>query len=764
MSEIEERIDFEAVRIGALAKQICAESGFSRLFPEVYAVAMLRKLPNSVSRTIEALGGNLNEILERCTKAMTDHCKVFVVQPGQYNNISTDESCLAMSRSAEEYRSASGAQRVGLIHILLGILKTNRDVTSAFVAGGVSLQQLEGVVRTATQVIKSKEVPTGNRPESVHAGGNKPERKPTGDNPLNEFCVDLTLAAAQGKLDPVVGRETEVNRIITTLCRKKKNNPLLIGEQGTGKTAVVEGLAQRIVSGNVPPSIVGRRIYALNLSAMVANTRYRGQFEEQMHRLLDFIRKMPDAILFIDEAHTLIGAGSAEGSLDASNMMKPALARGGFCCIAATTEAEYKKYFKKDKALDRRFQRIPVGEPTAEQTLGILKGLRLSYEQHHRCKISDGALAAAVEFSGRHISDRFFPDKAIDVMDEMCARFGNSGKPLEREHAAKTVADQMGAPLEIVLPTDVQREALVRDELKRLVVGQDAAIDSVSKAVRRAFSALRDPMRPLASLIFGGPTSVGKTYVAQIMSKQLYANSPVIRINMAEYTEKHNVSRLIGSPPGYVGHGDRNQLTDRVMRHPHSVVLFDNIDKAHPDVLHVIMEMMDAGVLTDGEGNEVSFRSAFIILTTTAGVDGNSSPIGFGGAVTERDIAKQRLTKACSDLFGDEFLYRVDDLIPFLPLATAGLRKVGEYALAEISKRLEPSVKFTWNSGVLDRLATAPNARAVRSMVKNEIETVLCEALAAKASKIILAWDGDKSVFAARTVAPPVKADTDEEW
>ena len=744
MSEIEERIDFEAVRIGALAKQICAELGFSRLFPEVYAVAMLRKLPNSVSRTIEALGGNTQEILERCTKAMTDHCKVFVVQPGQYNNISTDESCLAMSRSAEEYRSASGAQRVGLIHILLGILKTNREITSAFVSGGVSLQQLEGVVRTATQITKSKETP---KPESVHAGGNKPERKLGTDNPLSEFCVDLTLAAAQGKLDPVVGREQEVNRIITTLCRKKKNNPLLIGDPGTGKTAVVEGLAQRIVSGNVPPSIVGRRIYALNMAALVANTRYRGQFEEQMQRLLDSIRKMPDAILFIDEAHTLIGAGSAEGSLDAGNMMKPALARGGFCCIAATTEAEYKKHFKRDKALDRRFQRVVVGEPTAAQTLGILKGLRLSYEQHHRCSISDEALEAAVEFSGRHISDRFYPDKAIDVMDEMCARFGSNGKTLLREHAAKTVADQMGAPLEVVMPTDIQRESLVRDELKRLVVGQDAAIDSVSKAVCRAFSALRDPLRPLASLIFGGPTSVGKTYVAQIMSKQLYANSPVIRINMAEYTEKHNVSRLIGSPPGYIGHGDRNQLTDRVMRHPHSVVLFDNIDKAHPDVLHVIMEMMDAGVLTDGEGNEVSFRSAFIILTTTAGSEGNASPIGFGGTASEQDIAKQRLAKACSDLFGDEFLYRVDDLIPFLPLDKDGLRKVGEHALVDLRTRLA-SVELTWRDEVLDRLALSANARAVRSVVKNEIETVLCEALTTKSTKkVCLVWNDKKAVF-----------------
>ena len=742
MSEIEERIDAEAVRIGMLAKSICAESGISRLCPEVYVVAILRAAPNGVTRTIESLNGNIPEILERCVKVMNDRCKVFAVKSGQYNNIAADDSCLAMSRSAEEYRSASGAQRVGLVHMLLGILKTNREVTVAFVSGGVSLSSLEKIIHAHTKQTKPIESPRQDLVSAGTAVAKTEKKADTTNNPLGEFCTDLTTLASQGKLDPVVGRDIEINRIITTLCRKKKNNPLLIGEQGVGKTCIVEGLAQRIVSGNVPPSIVGRRIYSLNLSALVANTRYRGQFEEQMHKLLEAVRRLPDAVLFIDEAHTLIGAGAAEGSLDASNIMKPALARGGFSCIAATTEAEYKKYFKKDKALDRRFQRIPVGEPTPQQTLDILKGLRKSYEEHHHCAISDEALAAAVEFSGRHISDRFFPDKAIDVLDEMCARFAGTTKSLLREHVAKTVADQMGAPLEIVIPTDVQRETLVRSELERLVVGQQRAIDSVALAVRRAFSTLRDPLRPLASLIFGGPTSVGKTYVAQILAKQLYANSPVVRINMAEYTEKHNVSRLIGSPPGYVGHGDRNQLTDRVMRHPHSVVLFDNIDKAHPDVLHLLMEIMDAGCLTDGEGNEVSFRSSFIVMTTTAGsADAAKGAIGFVEAMTASDLAKQRLSKACSDLFGDEFLYRIDDYVPFLPLDKAGLLLVGEHALKETRARLAASgIDLSWNGEVLDKLSCAANARALRSEVKNEIEPILCELLG-KAKKIYLEHD-----------------------
>ena len=452
-------------------------------------------------------------------------------------------------------------------------------------------------------------------------------------NPLATFCIDLNAQAAAGRLEPVIGRERELRRLMTTLCRKKKNNPLLVGPEGTGKTAIVEALAQRLVAGQVPPQIAGRRIFVVDLARLVAGTQFRGQFEERLKNLLDAARCNRNAVLFIDEAHTIVGAGAALGTLDASNIMKPALARGELCCIGATTDAEYYKYFRKDKALDRRFQRIPVEQPTTADTLEILKGLRGTFESHHRCKIDDEALQAAVELSGRHITDRYFPDKAIDVVDEACARFANCGQSLGRDQAAQTVADQIGAPLSTVLPCDTPRAQLVHDELCRLVAGQNEAIETVTRVVERAFSPLRDPLRPLASLVFGGPSSVGKSYVAQILSQQLYAKTPLIRINLAEYTEKHNVSRLIGSPPGYVGHGDRNQLTDRVQRQPNSVILFDNLDKAHPEVVTLLMEMLDAGVLTDAQGQEVNFRSTFVVFTTVAGADGSSKRnLGFGAA------------------------------------------------------------------------------------------------------------------------------------
>jgi len=743
MGEIEERCDREALRIAAMAQRMCAEEGCSRLCPEVFALAIVAKGPNTATKHIEATGGNLSGLASYCRHAMQERMKVFVMRPGAYYQISLDESCRVMRRHAEEYAVLYGASHVGVLHLLMGALRTNTGMLSAFASAGVPLSALEAMARGCSRSPQSQQHrEVREHGDRVPAGGRQTQSKV--DNVLTEFCTDLTALAVTGRLDPVVGRDREINRMITTLCRKKKNNPLLVGEQGTGKTAVVEGLAQRLASGNVPPLVAGRRILALNMTAMVAGTQYRGQFEERMENLLLSLRRHPDTILFIDEAHILVGAGGAIGAMDAGNILKPALARGDLTCIAATTENEYKKFFQKDKALDRRFQRVPVDEPTIVQTLEILRGLRTAYETHHHCQLSDEALAAAVELSGRHISDRFFPDKAIDAMDEACARFSGQGL-LKREHIAKAIADQIGAPLTTVLSTDTQREHLVRESLTRQVFGQDPAIESVCRAVRRAFSPLRDPLRPLSSLVFGGPSSVGKSFVAQILREQLYESSPLIRLNMAEYTEKHNVSRLIGAPPGYIGHGDRNQLTDRVRRHPHAVVLFDNIDKAHRDVMQLVMEMLDTGCMTDGEGNEVSFRSTFIILTTTAGsAESAKSSLGFAAtaSASERELAVRKLTDACRTLFGDEFVNRVDEFLPFNALDKTALVRVATSAVDEVRKRLASSgIILRCDETVLQKLAAnAANARAARAAVKNEIEPLLCDALKNGGMSIGLHW------------------------
>jgi ATP-dependent Clp protease ATP-binding subunit ClpC len=740
MARLDEKLDREAIRIVALTRHLTAETGLTRVCPEAYGVAIFAFGPNTATRAVESFSGNVNALLSACRDALQARTANFPTTPGGYFSVGFDGSCRRMAQAAERYRLMTGALHIGVLHMLLAVLGTSREMATAFDAAGVGRPTLLGFVRRRVKPQRPTVCPrTGTKADPTHHLEETPSHA---SDPLAEFCVDLTAMAANGQLGPVIGRDREISRLSTTLCRQKKNNALLVGPEGAGKTAIVEALAQRIVAGNVPGQVAGRRIYAVDLVAIVAGTQYRGQFEERLKALLDAARQRREVILFIDKAHTMLGAGGALGSLDAANIMKPALARAEICCIAATTEAEYHRYFRKDKALDRRFQRIPVDEPTPERTIAVLKGLRSSLERHHHCPISDAAIEAAVELSGRHITDRFFPDKAIDVLDEMAARFAREGQPLGPEHAGRTVADQMGVPVETVLPVDPQRGQRIRDELQQLVVGQPSVIETVTRAVQRAFSPLRDPQRPLASLVFGGPSSVGKSYVAQIVSRQLYANTPLIHLNMAEYTEKHNVSRLLGAPPGYIGHGDPNQLTDRVRRCPHSLILIDNLDKAHPEVLHVLMELLEAGVLTDGEGNEASFRSAFIAMTTIAGsAEAATSSLGFGrrAAIEPPDDTRHRLRDACRKLFGEEFVNRVDAFVPFAPLGLAELRCVAAFAIEEINQRLRAIGRIVrCDGGVLDRLAcTAANARTLRAAVRSEIEPLICNALAREKAKVI---------------------------
>lgn len=727
MSELEDKLDFETLHMAVETKLLCAEMGCPRLCPELYVVAMLSEAPNSVTRAVETLHGNVTSILANCREVLNPKLNTFGPQKGGYFSIRVDESCRPAWKAAEECREAAGAQCISLLHLLLGILKSTPTIAAVFDKCGIDLSALRGIMSTKQKAPPPSQAQTRVGPDGL------PALQP--GSALTEYCTDLTGMAQAGRLDPVIGRSRELDRVITTLRRKKKANPLLVGDQGVGKTCIVEGLAQRIISGHVPPQLVGNTIYSVDLAAMVAGTMYRGQFEERLKDLVNTARQKPGCILFVDEIHTILGAGSAVGTLDAANTLKPALARGDIRCIGATTESEYRKYFQKDKALDRRFQRIAVGEPSPADTIAILGGLRSSLEHHHGCTITTGAIEAAVELSARHVTDRFFPDKAIDVIDESCARFAASGQSLGREHVAQAVADQVGVPLETVLTTETHQAESVGRELRRFVVGQDHATEAVERAVRRAFSPLRDEARPLASLLFGGPSSVGKSYVAQLLSRELYASAPLIRLDMAEYAEKHSVSRLFGAPPGYIGFGDQNQLTDRVRRHPHSVVILDNLDKAHPDVLTAIMEVLDTGVLTDGAGNEVNFRSTFIIMTTIAGsAEAGRGAVGF--APTSKleaasDPTRDRLITACRGLFGDEFVNRIDEFVPFVPLGLTALRSIAALAMTEVSQRLSRNgFSLRYDAQVLDRLAsTAGNARVVRAAVRNSIEPMICRVL-----------------------------------
>jgi ATP-dependent Clp protease ATP-binding subunit ClpC len=619
---------------------------------------------------------------------------------------------------------------------------------------------------------------------------------------LDSFGRDLTELARQGKLDPVIGREKEIERAIQILSRRTKNNPVLLGEAGVGKTAIVEGFAQRVVDGNVPELLCDRRIVVLDLAMMVAGTKYRGQFEERIKAVMNEVRRAKNTILFIDELHTLVGAGGAEGAIDASNVLKPALARGEIQCIGATTLDEYRKYIEKDSALDRRFQLIMVEPSTKAETVDILKGLRDRYEAHHRVQITDDALTSAVELSSRYITARCLPDKAIDVIDEAGARVRlkamtrppdlkeideeverlNKEKEeavanqdfekaaalrdqadklkkkkqsitrdwreksretdgvVDEEVIAEVVSKMTGIPLTRMTTEDSLRLMEMEKDLHKRVISQDEAIKSISKAVRRSRSGLKDPKRPTGCFIFAGPTGVGKTLLAKALAEFMFGDDEaLIQIDMSEYMEKHNVSRLIGAPPGYVGFEEGGQLTEKIRRRPYAVVLLDEIEKAHPDVFNMLLQVMEEGRLTDSFGRNVDFRNTIVIMTTNAGAEAikNEAQFGFqsGDDDSTYESMKTRVGERIEKVFRPEFLNRVDDVIVFRHLDVNDLKEVVELELSKVRERLserglklvltDEAKKFLINKGSNTDFGARPLRRAIENFVEDPLSEEL---------------------------------------
>lgn len=630
----------------------------------------------------------------------------------------------------------------------------------------------------------------------------RPRKRKTKTPVLDEFGRDLTELARAGELDPVIGREDEIERVIQILSRRKKNNPVLIGEPGVGKTAIVEGLAQRIVDNNVPETLIGKRLVTLDLAAVVAGTKYRGQFEERLRMIVEEIRKSEDVIIFIDELHTIVGAGAAEGAIDASNMLKPALARGELQCIGATTLSEYRKHVEKDGALERRFQTVIVEAPSVEETIDIIKGLREKYENHHHVKITDEAIVAAARLADRYISDRYLPDKAIDVIDEGCAmvRLRHSTLPpdireleakaaemkaekeaaverqefdaaaryrdREREYRAKVeeakerwrmltdkeeytltaddvayiVSKTTGIPVDRLEQEEWEKLLRMEEELHKRVIGQDEAISAVTRAIRRSRTGVKDARRPIGSFIFLGPTGVGKTELAKALAEFLFEDEDaIIRVDMSEYMEKHSVSRLVGAPPGYVGYEEGGQITERVRRKPYSVVLLDEIEKAHPDVFNILLQVLEDGRLTDNIGRTVDFRNTVIIMTSNIGArqikDGGG--IGFGaapGEATYEEIKKTVMSEV-KKLFNPEFLNRVDEVIVFHPLTKEHLRAIVDLMINELRGRLQEhmlDLRFTEGAAAfLMEKGYDPTfgARPLRRTIQKYVEDPLVEKL-----------------------------------
>lgn len=717
---------------------------------------------------------------------------------------------------------------VGTEHILLGLLREGEGVAARV------LKSLEvDIERTRNEILK--ELDPNFAPQEEEGVPAEPGTKKDGKTPaLRAFGRDLTEAAKKGEIDPVIGRAEEIERVIQILCRRTKNNPVLIGEAGVGKTAIAEGLAEEIINGNVPEILHDKKVVTLDLALMVAGTKYRGQFEERIKAVMDEIRRSKNVILFIDELHTIVGAGSAEGAMDASNIIKPALSRGELQCIGATTLNEYRKYIEKDAALERRFQTVKVEAPSVDQTVLILKGIRPKYEAHHKAKIMDEALEAAAKLSDRYLTGRFLPDKAIDVMDEAGARariqamtrpphvkdieaeiesirvdkeaaikaqdFEKAAALRDSEKQAKDRLDGIlsewrvnkeekevlvteddimhvlskwtGVPLSRMEQQETQRLLTMENDMKSKVIGQDEAVVAISKALRRSRADLKDPRRPIGSFIFLGPTGVGKTFLARTLAEFMFGDADaLIQIDMSEYMEKFTASRLIGSPPGYVGYEEGGQLSEAVRRRPYSVVLFDEIEKAHPDVMHLLLQILEEGKITDSLARKIDFRNTIIIMTSNVGAEliKKQTSLGFGAPPLNDnyDTMRDKILEETKRVFKPEFLNRLDDIIVFHTLTRPDLVRIVNLEVAKVTQRIkmkdihveldETAKDFLIEKGYDPTYGARPMRRAVERYLEDPLAEDLLRGIVKPGETLLVKRDGEKLVF-----SPVASAGTSE--
>ncbi|HEY8347986.1 MAG TPA: ATP-dependent Clp protease ATP-binding subunit [Symbiobacteriaceae bacterium] len=780
-----------AQRVIVLAQDEARRLGYDYVGTEHLLLGLIREGEGIAAKALQTLGIQLEQVRAEVEKLIG---KGTATTRGEIGF--TPRAKKVMVELAIEEARLLGHNYVGTEHILLGLIREGEGVAAQVLQvlgadldkvrnqvihllGGVPSQQGGGMSGTAKGV-KGHKVSTST---------------------LDQFGRDLTQAAREGKLDPVIGREKEIERVIQILSRRTKNNPVLIGEPGVGKTAIVEGLAQRIADGRVPEILKDKRVVALDLASLVAGSKYRGEFEERLKKVMEEIRQAGNIILFIDELHTIIGAGAAEGAIDASNILKPALARGELQAIGATTIDEYRKHVEKDAALERRFQPVMVEEPSVEDAIAILKGLRDRYEAHHRVEITDEAIEAAVRLSDRYVSDRYLPDKAVDLMDEAASRVRLSTfvappdlKELERkleevrkekeaavqgqefekaarlrdretklkeelerlktewqqkkvtakcvvtaEDIAQIVSSWTGIPASKLTQSESERLLNLEKVLHERVIGQDEAVSAVARAIRRARAGLKDPKRPIGSFIFLGPTGTGKTHLARALAEALFGDEDaIIRIDMSEYMERHTTSRLVGAPPGYVGYEEGGQLTEAVRRHPYSVVLLDEIEKAHPEVFNILLQVLEDGRLTDSKGRTVDFRNTVIIMTSNAGahVIRGDKQVGFTVNETEEEAynkMKSRVMDEVKKLFRPEFINRLDDIIIFHSLSRDDLKKIVALEVKNVAKRLEEQgVTLTVTDAAMEKLLKEgydPNygARPLRRAIQRFLEDPLSE-------------------------------------
>ncbi len=806
-----ERFTEKAIKVIMLAQEEARRLGHNFVGTEQVLLGLIGEGTGVAAKTLKAMGVTLKDARVEVEKII-GRGSGFVAVEIPF----TPRAKRVLELSWDEARQL-GHNYIGTEHLLLGLIREGEGVAARVLENlGVDLNK----VRTNVIKMLGETKPAQTTVAAATASGK------TKTPSLDEFGTDLTLAAQEQRLDPVVGREKEIERVIQILARRTKNNPVLLGEPGVGKTAVVEGLAARIVNGEIPDILEGKKVIQLDMGLLVAGTKYRGEFEERLKKIMDEIRQAGNIILVIDEMHTLIGAGAAEGAIDAANILKPALSRGEIQVIGATTSDEYRKYVEKDPALERRFQSIIIEEPSVDDTIEIIKGLKPKYEEHHKLNISDEAIVSATELSYKYINDRFLPDKAIDVIDEAASKLRiqtsalpPEGKELEKElksvikqkedairnqefetasnlrddeadlkdriremsikwredneenkptvtseHVAQVVSMMTGIPTTKITEGESERLLKLEETLHKRVIGQSQAVEAISKAIRRARVGLKSPNRPIGSFIFSGPTGVGKTELAKALAEAVFGSEDnMIRVDMSEFMEKHSTAKLIGSPPGYVGYDDGGHMTELVRKKPYSVILFDEIEKAHGDVFNIMLQILDDGRLTDSKGRHINFKNTIIIMTSNVGASmiTSTGKLGFSVANDEEkdkyEHLKDTVMEEMKKSFRPEFLNRIDDIIVFAHLSKPEIRQIVDLMLTDLFKRLEShDLKIEVTEEVKDYLGDAGyseayGARPLRRLIQKRIEDGLAEEiLSGKYTKddiIVLKLKDDKIIF-----------------
>lgn len=810
---MQNRFTKKARKVLSDAQEIAKELGHNYVGTEHLLVALIRN-SGVASEVLRANGVEEQKILDLIDETISTDSGVLVADEGRF----TPRAQKIMT-AAQEEAERLGISEAGTEHLLIALLKAADCIAVRLLnTKGINVQKLYVDALTASG-------------QDMNAAKNEymkqKSRKNKSATPvLDQYSRDLTALAREAKLDPVIGREREIERIIQILSRRTKNNPCLIGEPGVGKTAVVEGLAQKIVSEDIPEILAGKRVLTLDLSGMVAGSKYRGEFEERIKRSLKEVMQSGNILLFIDEIHTIIGAGGAEGAIDAANILKPSLARGEIQLIGATTREEYRKYIEKDAALERRFQSVVVEEPTEEESIEILRGLAPRYEEHHHVKLTEGAITGAVRLAARYVNDRFLPDKAIDAIDEACARAGlkrymispelrgleeeqvqlekdkeqairdkdyahageikRQQEALEKKIAkirkdqekhkdaqelcvteneiAAVIADWTKIPVQQLQEEEMERLRHLEDILHERVVGQEEAVKAVSKAVRRGRVGLKDPKRPIGSFLFLGPTGVGKTELSKALAEAVFGKEDdIIRVDMSEYMEKHSVSKMIGSPPGYVGYEDGGQLSEKVRRHPYSVILFDEIEKAHTDVFNILLQILEDGHVTDAQGRKVSFKNTIIIMTSNAGAQRIIEPkhLGFGvqeDAEADYHKMKDGVMEEVKKIFKPEFINRIDEILVFHTLTQENIRQIVKIMLKTLNKRTvaqmnlslevtEEAIAHLAKSGFDKNYGARPVRRAIQTQLEDKLADELLDGTIAAGDHIKVDCEDEKITF-----------------